>query len=128
MKQNLRTAGREILGTVLMVIMALLIGAILVVLSGNSILEAYGAMLTGAFGGKQKITELFVKLIPTLIMALGVSIAYRAQLWNIGAEGQFIMGSIASMVVALYLPVPIPARVVLSLIAAVAAGRLWREF
>ena len=78
MKQNLRTAGREILGTVLMVIMALLIGAILVVLSGNSILEAYGAMLTGAFGGKQKITELFVKLIPTLIMALGVSIAYRS--------------------------------------------------
>ncbi len=125
MKQNLRTAGREILGTVLMVIMALLIGAILVVLSGNSILEAYGTMLTGAFGGKQKITELFVKLIPTLIMALGVSIAYRAQLWNIGAEGQFIMGSIASMVVALYLPVPIPARVVLSLIAAVAAAGGW---
>lgn len=126
MKNRLiRKAGREVLGTVLMVIAALLIGAVLVVLSGNQPGEAYGAMLRGAFGSPQKITELFVKLIPTLIMALGVSVAFRAQLWNIGAEGQFIMGSICSMVVALYLPVPIPLRMVLAFAAAVVAGGLW---
>ena len=125
MKNNIRNAERQVLGTILMVIAALLIGAILVVFSGNSPLEAYGSMLKGAFGGTQKLTELIVKLIPTLTMALGVSIAYRAQLWNIGAEGQFIIGSIASMVVALYLPVPIPVRIVLSLLVAILAGGAW---
>lgn len=108
-----------------MVIVALLIGAILVVLSENSPAEAYTMMLKGAFGSPQKINELFVKLIPTLIMSLGVSIAYRAQLWNIGAEGQFIMGSIASMVVALYVPFPIPLRIVLSFLVAILAGGGW---
>lgn len=125
MKNRSLNATKEVLGTVMMVVVALLIGAILVVLSGNSPLEAYSMMLKGAFGGQQKITELFVKLIPTLIMALGVSIAYRAQLWNIGAEGQFIMGSVASMAVALYVPVPMIIRIPLSFIVAVLAGGLW---
>ena len=125
MKNRSLTATKEVLGTVLMVIVALLIGAILVILSENSPLEAYSMMLKGAFGGKQKIAELFVKLIPTLIMALGVSIAYRAQLWNIGAEGQFIMGSVASMAVALYIPLPLFIRIPLSFIVAVLAGGLW---
>lgn len=121
----IRNAGREVLGTVLMVIVALAIGAILVVLSGNEPGEAYGMMLKGAFGSTQKITELFVKLIPTLTMALGVSIAFRAQLWNIGAEGQFIMGSICSMVVALYVPLPIPIRSVVAFLVAMLAGAAW---
>ena len=97
----------EISGTVLMVIAALLIGAILVVMSENSPAEAYRAMILGAFGSKQKITEVVVKLIPILIMASGVSVAFRAQLWNIGAGGQFLIGSIVSVAIALYLPVPL---------------------
>lgn len=126
MKNRLiRNAGREVLGTILMVLAALAIGAVLVVLSGNEPAEAYGMMLKGSFGSTQKITELFVKLIPTLIMALGVSVAFRAQLWNIGAQGQFIMGSICSMVVALYVPVVIPARIVLSFLVSVLAGAAW---
>ena len=126
MKNRLiRNAGREVLGTVLMVLAALAIGAVLVVLSGNEPAEAYGMMLKGSFGSTQKITELFVKLIPTLIMALGVSVAFRAQLWNIGAQGQFIMGSICSMVVALYVPVVIPVRIVLAFLVSVLAGASW---
>ena len=126
MKNRLiRNVGREVLGTILMVLAALAIGAVLVVLSGNEPAEAYGMMLKGSFGSTQKITELFVKLIPTLIMALGVSVAFRAQLWNIGAQGQFIMGSICSMVVALYVPVVIPARIVLAFLVSVLAGAAW---
>ena len=126
MKNRLiRNAGREVLGTVLMVLAALAIGAVLVVLSGNEPAEAYGMMLKGSFGSTQKITALFVKLIPTLIMALGVSVAFRAQLWNIGAQGQFIMGSICSMVVALYVPVVIPVRIVLAFLVSVLAGASW---
>ena len=56
MKNKLvRNAGREVFGTVLMVIVALLIGAILVVLSDNQPGEAYSTMLRGAFGSTQKM-------------------------------------------------------------------------
>jgi len=110
---------------VALVLVALLLGGVLVLISGNSPLTAYRAILHGAFGSPQKITELFVKLIPILILAFGVSIAFRAQLWNIGAGGQFIMASIAATAVALYVPIPIVLRVPLSFAAALAAGALW---
>ena len=99
MKLNLHKAGDKLFGAVGMVLIALLIGGVLVMISGNSMFEAYGSLISGAFGSKQRISELFVKLVPVMIMALGVSIAYRAQLWNIGATGQFLMGSIAACAV-----------------------------
>jgi simple sugar transport system permease protein len=115
----------QILGTIGMILIALLLGGVLVLLTGNSPFVAYGTIISGAFGSPQKICELFVKLIPILIMAFGVSIAFRAQLWNIGAGGQFIMSSIAATAIALYVPVPFFIRIPLSLICAIAAGALW---
>lgn len=111
--------------SVLLVLAALVVGGLLVTLTGNSPMEAYGAMLNGAFGSTQKLCELGVKFIPITMIAFGISIAFRAQLWNIGAGGQFIMGSIAATVVALYVPVPFILRSILSLIAAMAAGGAW---
>ena len=115
----------QLVSTILMVLLALLLGAVLIVLSGNSPAEAYGAMINGAFGSKNKISELFVKLIPIMLMAFGVSIAYKGQLWNIGATGQFVMGAIATTIVALYMPGPIFLKMIVSFMAAVAAGALW---
>lgn len=116
---------RQALISVLLVAAALVVGALLVMLTGNSPAEAYGAMLNGAFGSTQKLCELGVKFIPIAMIAFGISIAFRGQLWNIGAGGQFIMGSIAATVVALYVPGPYFLRSILSLIAAMAAGGLW---
>ena len=123
--KRLRNAVGQVCGTILMLIAALAVGAVLVAISGNSPAEAYLTMLNGAFGSPQKISEVFVKLIPILLMAFGTSIAFRAKLWNIGASGQFIMGSVAATAVALYVQVPIALRVPLSLAAALAAGALW---
>ena len=125
MNRRTGAALQQVLGTVGMVLIALILGGVLVLLSENSPGEAYAAILRGAFGSPQKITELFVKLIPILLLAFGVSIAYKAQLWNIGAGGQFIMGSIVTAAVAIYVPLPIPLRIVLSFVCAVAAGSLW---
>jgi len=125
MHLNAKKAVTQILGTICMILIALILGGILVLLTENSPVEAYAAIIRGAFGSPQKICELFVKLIPILILAFGVSIAYRAQLWNIGAGGQFIMSSIAATAVALYIPVPFVIRIPLSLICAIAAGALW---
>ena len=115
----------QLLSTVGMVVIALILGAFLVVVSGNNPFEAYGAMIKGAFGSKNKISELFVKLIPVMLMAFGVSIAYKAQLWNIGGNGQFVMAAITSAAVALYVHLPAPLVLVLSCIVAMVTGALW---
>jgi len=125
MNEKTRKTATNAFGTICMILIALILGGILVYLTGNSPFEAYGAMLRGAFSSPQRICELFVKLIPILLMAFGVSIAYKAQLWNIGAEGQFIMSSIAATAVALYINIPIPVRFILSFIASLAAGALY---
>ena len=125
MKLNLHKAGDKLFGAVGMVLIALLIGGVLVMISGNSMLEAYGSLISGAFGSKQRISELFVKLVPVMIMALGVSIAYRAQLWNIGATGQFLMGSIAACAVGLYVKLPVVLLAPLTMLAAIVAAGGW---
>ncbi|PKM73735.1 MAG: ABC transporter permease [Firmicutes bacterium HGW-Firmicutes-16] len=125
MESKLKSTVKEVLGTVIMLALALLVGAVLVVISGNSPMEAYSTMLRGAFGSAQKICELFVELIPILLMAFGISVAFRAQLWNIGATGQFTIGAIAAAAVALYIPVPSGIAIPLSMIAAVVAAAFW---
>lgn len=115
----------QLVGTVAMVMIALILGGVMIALTGNPAVSTYGVLLNGAFGTSRKISELFVKLIPILLMSFGISIAFKAKLWNIGAEGQFIMASIAGVVVGLYVKAPAPITIVFSFVAAAGAGALW---
>lgn len=125
MKNKLLYSGKKAGGALAMIAVALLIGAILVILSGNSPIEAYSTIISGAFGSKQRISEMFVKMIPLTIMAYGVSVAYKAQLWNIGADGQFTMGAIASIAVGIYIDLPAFIIIPVSVLSAMLAGALW---
>ncbi|MDR1192980.1 MAG: ABC transporter permease [Peptococcaceae bacterium] len=125
MRISLGKTRGKIVGAVVMVAAALLIGAVLMLLSGNNPLEAYRALVFGAFSSRQRVSELFVKLVPVMIMGLGVSVAYRAQLWNIGAGGQFLLGAIAATAVGLYVKLPPALLAPLTILAAAAAGGGW---
>ncbi|WP_375804203.1 MULTISPECIES: ABC transporter permease [unclassified Carboxydocella] len=108
------------------ILLALLAGACFIALAGKSPLEVYQAMLGGAFGSAFGLAETTVKAIPLALCALGVSLAFRMQLWNIGAEGQFYMGAMAATWVALNFPDGsrwqlLPAMLVLAWLA----GGLW---
>ena len=83
--------------------LALLFGALLLLASGRNPIEAYTALLQGAFGSPARLAETFVKMTPFLILAISVSVSFRCGFWNIGAEGQLILGAIASFSVALLL-------------------------
>ncbi|MGD2049588.1 MAG: ABC transporter permease, partial [Chloroflexota bacterium] len=72
----------------LAVIAALAVGAIILLLQDVSPATAYSAMITGAFTNKNGLADTFVKAIPLLLVALGVAIAFRGGVINIGAEGQ----------------------------------------
>jgi simple sugar transport system permease protein len=78
----------------LAVLLALLVGAIMLLLLGVNPLEAYSAMITGVFGSVSGWTQALVKATPLLLVGLGICIAFRASVINIGAEGQLILGAV----------------------------------
>jgi len=79
---------------VLAVVAALLAGAVMLLLLGVNPLEAYAAMISGVFGSVSGITQTLVKATPLLLVGLGICIAFRASVINIGGEGQIILGAV----------------------------------
>ncbi|PSB18491.1 ABC transporter permease [Phormidesmis priestleyi ULC007] len=107
-------------------LLALLLGAVLLQLSGANPLQAYGVMLAGAFGGGRQLTETLLRATPLLIIGLGMTIAFRCRVWNIGAEGQYYIGALCGSVVALALPDLGPGLLIpLMFMAGILGGVIW---
>lgn len=122
---GLAKVGREILFFLLTLMAALLVGALLLLLVGKDPVKSYMILFWGAFGSSNRIAETLVKATPLIIMGIGISIAFRNQVWNIGGDGQFIMGAILAVIVALNVPGPAPLILLLTLLAAFAGGACW---
>lgn len=115
--------------TVLAVVLAFGLVAVFIAATGKNPGAVYAKMVTGAFGTSFGLTETLVKAIPLLLCGLGVSLAYRIQVWNIGAEGQFVAGAIAATAVTIYFPgLPAWAALPLMFTFGLAAGGLWGLF
>ena len=78
------------------VLVALLFGAILLLVLKANPIAAYSAMINGAVGSVSGVTQSLVKATPLLLVGLGICIAFRANVINIGGEGQIILGAIAA--------------------------------
>lgn len=107
-------------------VIAFLISSILLLAIGVNPLEAFGVLVSGAFGGSRQLTETLLKATPILIIALGLTVAFQTRVWNIGAEGQYHIGALAGGAIALTWP-QLPALVLLPLmlLAGIAGGLLW---
>ncbi|MDT3425909.1 simple sugar transport system permease protein [Paenibacillus forsythiae] len=111
------------------VALALLLCAIFIYANGMSPVTVYSKMFRGAFGTSYGITETLVKAIPLLLCGLGIAVAYRISVWNIGAEGQLTVGAIAATAVTIYFPnLSGFWSILLMLIFGIAAGALWGLF
>lgn len=111
------------------IILALLICALFIALNGLNPFTVYLKMFQGAFGSAFGISETLVKSIPLLLCGLGVAIAYRISIWNIGAEGQFTLGAIAATAITIYFPnLPGPIYIPLMMISGIAGGAVWGLF
>ena len=75
---------------------AFVTNGIIMLLCGYNPLEAYAAAIGGAFGNGRKFGETLVKSTPFLMTGLSVAIAFRCGIWNIGAEGQFLVGALGA--------------------------------
>jgi simple sugar transport system permease protein len=113
--------------TLLSFLLALLFGAIVLALAGENPIAVYSAMASGALGDENGIAETLVKTTPLLLAGLGVAVAFRMQLWNIGAEGQLYLGAIFSTGLALFLIPGAPGWVMVPamIVAGLLGGALW---
>lgn len=106
-------------------LVALLLGGVLVLVAGGSPIASLRSMIDGAIGSTFAIGQLLVLAIPLLIIGLGLAIAFRGRVYNIGAEGQLFMGALAGGSLLLTVHVSAPLLLVLALLAGTVAGALW---
>ncbi|HUX76566.1 MAG TPA: ABC transporter permease [Anaerolineae bacterium] len=116
----------SLLMPLLATLLALLVGAVMLLALDADPLEAYSALVNGAFGSPNALADTAVKATPLLFMGLGICIAFRGGVVNIGGEGQLVAGAVGATAVALYLPhLPGWAVICLCLAAGFLAGAIW---
>lgn len=107
-------------------IAALLIGAAMLLALGANPLTGYRALAEGAFGSVDALADTAIKAVPLVLVGVGICIAFRANVLNIGGEGQMVMGGLASTATAIAVPgVPRPLLVPLVMLAGAAGGAIW---
>lgn len=111
---------------VLAVLATLIVGAALFAALGHDPLRAMHAFFVRPLTSLDGLSELLVKASPLILIACGLAIGFRANVWNIGAEGQFVMGAIAATGVGLFWPNPAsPLLLPLMVLAGLAGGLGW---
>jgi simple sugar transport system permease protein len=93
--------------------------------SWDKVSSAYGALLQGALGGYGPITESTAQAAPLICAGLGVGLAFRAGLFNIGAQGQAIWGSILAAYVGFSWHLPPVIHLLVAILAGVLGGAVW---
>lgn len=111
--------------TILAIVLGILIGSIILLLSGTNPVEAYKVIFLGAFGKPKYISWTIVKAVPLILTGLSVAFAFNTGLFNIGAEGQYIVGSIGALVVGLLLDLPPVIHGLVALLVGALCGYVW---
>jgi len=110
-------------------VFALFLGGILISFAGGDPIRSYQHIAKASFGDIGVLSDTIVKATPILLAALACSVAFRMKLWNIGAEGQFIMGAFgaSAIVLAPVLSAETPRWLYLTVmaLAGMAAGAIW---
>lgn len=108
------------------ILLALIVTAVFILALSQNPLDVYAGLLKGAFGTSMKLKSTIIKAIPILISALGVAVAFRMQFWNIGGEGQIMMGAFAASFIALkFQSLPMPVMLVTMGVAGILGGGVW---
>lgn len=126
MKKKFLDAGSELAFPVAAILLAFLLGGVLMLLIGVNPLEAYGALLDGAFGNSKAVSGAIQKSIPLIFAGLALAFGFKCQVFNMGAEGQLLFGGLAAALVGRYV-VGLPAwlHLPVTILGGLAAGGLW---
>lgn len=108
------------------ILVALLISITLIWMAGANITLAFQSLYEGAFGGKRRILETLVQAVPLIFTGLAMTIAFRAKVWNIGAEGQLYAGAILATGVSMYMGnFPQWVAIIILILMSLLGGAIW---
>lgn len=118
----------SLLVPVFAVLLGLLFGALVMLVGGYDPLLAYQSLIEKVFGNMYNFGETIRQITPLIFTGLSVAFAFRTGLFNIGAEGQFIMGWLAAVYVGVSFDLPAVIHIPLAILAGALAGGLWGAF
>jgi general nucleoside transport system permease protein len=116
---------KNILTPVIAVFLGVLVGTIIMIASGYNAITAYQALWNGAFGDIYFIGEVIRQTIPYILAGLAVAFAFKTGLFNIGVEGQLLVGWVAAVWVGVSFDLPKIIHLPLAVLVAGVAGALW---
>ncbi len=111
--------------TIISILIGLGIGAIVLLIAGFNPIEAYGIMLSGVFSKPKYIAYAIIYATPLIITGLSVAFAFRTGLFNIGAEGQYIVGALVAALTGYFFNLPPFIHVIVVFLFAATAAGLW---
>lgn len=120
-----RILNGNILYTLIAIIIGFVAGAVLLFAAGIDPGAAYAKLADGIFGQTKFMTWSIVYASPLIFTGLSVAFSFKTGVFNIGAEGQFVVGSLAACVVGIVADLPAIIHIPLCILVAVAAGALW---
>ena len=112
-------------GIIISVFVGFIVGAIVLGAAGYNPIEAYGSMFGGMFRKPKYVSQIIINAIPIILTGLSVSFAFKTGLFNIGAEGQYIMGTVTAAMLGYYLSLPGIIHPAVILVAAFLIGGLF---
>lgn len=107
------------------ILFGLIITAIILVVAGYNPLQVYYVIIKGVFSKPKYISYTIIKSTPLILTGLSVAFAFKTGLFNIGAEGQFIVGTIVASLVGYFLKLPYVIHPIVVIIIASCAGGIW---
>ena len=114
-----------LLFTLISILLGLLIGAIVLLAAGFNPILAYSTIITGIFGKWKYISYTIIRATPLILTGLSITFAFRTGLFNIGAEGQYIVGSIGAAAAGYFFHLPMFIHIPIIILSALIAAGLW---
>lgn len=115
----------DVLYTIISIIAGFMIGAIFLMIAGISPAVAYGKLFSSVFSKPKYLVWTLVYASPLIFTGLSVAFSFKTGVFNIGAEGQFVIGGLVACILGIVLKLPAGIHALVCLVAAAAAGCVW---
>lgn len=118
-------ARKKIYITLVSIVMGLIVGAVILLIAGYNPIEAYSVMFAGAFGSPRFVSWTIIRSTPIILTGISIAFAFKTGLFNIGAEGQFLVGALFATVVGYFLNLPPGLHAIVAILVGMFAAAIW---
>jgi simple sugar transport system permease protein len=125
MKTVVKILKKPVTATFIAIFLGFVVSAIVLSLAGYNSIDAFSALFNGIFSKPKYISNTIIKATPIILTGLSVAFAFKTGLFNIGAEGQYIVGTIAATIVGIKVNLPAVLQIPIVIIAGVIAGAIF---